>query len=196
MRRRSYFLRSYKVSRVLLVVGMLAAGLLLLFSCTAGGAGGMECVDFEDLTVGTMYIRFDVFEDSGWCIIVGLFQWDDGTWTEGNFTQVTTNGRAGGTGNEMQVNNVNLSFIFCTDLGGLTLKFGEYGGNLNIKINDDFRNFDNFNEIDGVKIGGVDVSVSGVGTGDGMGTLTLSGTINSFMIGGQELALDDVCPQD
>ena len=73
----------------------------------------------------------------------------------------------------------------------LSFVFGEFGGNLNLEINGDFRNFEDFAEIDGDTVGGVDVSIVN-GFGDDQGTLQLSGNISSFSIGGQELWIDDV----
>jgi hypothetical protein len=171
-------------------------GFLCLSSCeTDGTTGDLECIDFEDLTLGTVYSVSDQFKDSGICILASDFQWSNLTWFRGGFSEVTNNGQAGGSGQEMWFNNINLVFVFCRQLTGLTLKFGEYGGNLNIKINDEFQNFENFDDIHGSTIGGVSVAVSGDGDGQGMGTLSLSGSIDSFSIGGQELAIDDVCPQ-
>jgi hypothetical protein len=94
---------------------------------------------------------------------------------------------------EMIVNNILLKFDFGGPVAGLALRFGEYGGNLNIDINGEFVNFENFADINGAVIGGVNVSVVN-GLGNDQGTLTLLGTIESFAIGGQELFIDDVCP--
>ncbi|MEA1908554.1 MAG: right-handed parallel beta-helix repeat-containing protein, partial [Euryarchaeota archaeon] len=154
---------------------------------------GPDCVDFEDLPIGAMFYVKDVFTDSGAKITVQPFQWGNGQWTTGGFAEVGNAGDAGGSGNEMQVNNVNLGFDFGSPCGGLTLLFGEYGGNLNIEINGDFRNFRNVIDINGTVIGGVSVSVVN-GLGNDRGRLELSGTINSFAIGGQELWIDHVCP--
>lgn len=186
-----------KTTCLFLVITVIVIGCFFLLSCeTDGTSGELECVDFEDLTLGAVYSVSDQFKDSGICILASDFQWDDlTTWFRGGFSTVINTGQAGGSGQEMWLNNINLVFVFCRQLTGLTLRFGEYGGNLNIKINDDFQNFENFDDIHGSTIGGVSVAIAGVGGGQGMGTLTLSGTIDSFSIGGQELAIDDVCPQ-
>ena len=104
-------------------------------------------------------------------------------------------GLAGGTGQELAVNNVNLNFDFGRPVRSISLLFGEYGGNLNIEINGDFRNFDNFTDIDGAIIGGVQVSVIN-GFGNDAGRLELEGVISSFSVGGQELWIDEVCVED
>lgn len=95
----------------------------------------------------------------------------------------------------MWVNNVNLTFDFGGPISGLTMRFGEYGGNLNIMISNDFQNFGNFADINGSTIGGVDVSVVN-GFGNDQGSLSLAGTSDGFFtVGGQELVIDEVCYQ-
>ncbi len=152
-----------------------------------------DCVEFEDPTLGTEYQVGDTFVDSWVTISADTFFWSDGTPFDGGFARIENTGLAGGAGQEIAVNNINLAFDFGVPLIELELRFGEYGGNLNINVNGDFRNFENFVEIDGQIIGGVEVSVVN-GLGNDTGLLTLKGTINSFAIGGQELWIDDVCP--
>ncbi|MEA1906014.1 MAG: GEVED domain-containing protein, partial [Euryarchaeota archaeon] len=151
---------------------------------------GAATIDFEDLTLGTEYNVGTTFTTSGVPITVKQFQWSSGTWTSDGHTRVVNGGHAGGSGNEMNVNNVNLDFGFGAHVNGLSLLFGEYGGNLNIRVNGDFRNFGKFAEINGLTIGGVHVTV--IDLGDSKGRLTLTGTIEQFALGGQELLIDDV----
>jgi len=152
---------------------------------------GRPAGDFEDLTLGTTYHVWDTFTTSGTPITVKPFQWGNGTWYNGGHTTVGNAGRAGGSGNELNLNNVNLEFGLSMPLTGLSLLFSEYGGNLNIEINGNFRNFNNFENINGLTIGGVHVTVIN-GFGNDMGSLQLTGTISQFAIGGQELWIDDV----
>ena len=152
------------------------------------------CVDFEDLALGASYGVGDTFVDSGAVVSGQAFIWSDGTAFAGGAVQVENGGLAGGSGYELAVNNINLDFDFGAPLTGLSFRFGEYGGNLNIDVNGDFVNFDNFADIDGAMIGGVDVTVTN-GLGNDMGWVRLDGAIHSFSVGGQELWLDDVCPE-
>jgi len=152
---------------------------------------GAKTIDFEDLPVSASYNVGDIFTTSGVPISVRPFQWSNGNWTSGGHAIVLNGGNAGGSGNEMNVNNVNLDFVFDVPVNGLTLLFGETGGNLNIEINGDFRNFGNFVDINGSTIGGIDISVVN-GLGNDKGTLALTGLIEQFAIGGQELYIDDV----
>lgn len=163
----------------------------------------MECVSFEDLQVGATFHVKDVFTASGASATIRKFQWVNGQWTGGGFARVADAGNAGGSQNEIWVNNVNLGFSFGHPLCGLALSFGEYGGNINICINGDFRNINNFSDINKTTIGGVNVTVI-PSAQPNRGRLELSGEMNEFalheqgsyslIIGGQELAIDDICP--
>ena len=150
---------------------------------------GHSSIGFEDLILGTTYHVGDTFTTSGVPVTVKPFQWSNGQWTNDGFTRVENGGMAGGSGNEMAVCNVNLDFGSGISINGLSLLFGEYGGNLNIEINGDFRNFNNFSDINGLTIGGVNVSV--IDFGDSKGRLTLTGLIEQFAVGGQELWIDN-----
>lgn len=151
------------------------------------------CVSFEDQKVGTQYKVFEWFKEGDVVVAFAPFFWSDGTPTVDGYAEIFDIGDAGGSGNELMINNINVRFIFPCIIEGLILKFGEYGGNLNIKINGEFVNFEDFTEIDGMMIGGVKVSVPSGGFGNDQGELVLEGKIYSFMIGGQELLIDDIC---
>ncbi len=150
-----------------------------------------DCVDFEDPTLGTVYNVGDTFTDSGVNIEVEEYYWYGGGSTTTGTATIFNTGDAGGSGQDINCNNVNLAFDFSYPLDGLSLLYGYYGGDLNIDINGVLEKFLDFASIPS-PIGGVNVVNTDFGGGKGM--LTLSGTINSFAIGGQELWLDDVCP--
>ena len=116
-----------------------------------------------------------------------------GQTTNSGFAEAQNGSHSGGTGNELDVNNVSIGFAFPTVLMGLSMRFGEFGGNLNLRINGDFANFDNFADINGKIIGGVLVSVVN-GFGNDFGMLVDSGSITDFEVGGQELYIDEICP--
>ena len=158
------------------------------------GNGQTSCVGFESLALGTTYHVGDTFSDLGATITAKEFEWGGGALTSSGFAEVANGGQAGGAGQEMIVNNINLAFNFGTPVTALSLRFGEYGGNLNIEINGNFSNFANFVELNGTAIGGVTVAVTN-GTGNDQGMIQLSGAIGSFAVGGQELFIDDVCTE-
>lgn len=158
-----------------------------------------DCVDFEDLKVGNKYQKLATWASSGAAIQVLNFQWSNMNWTSDGYAEVMQDGLAGGAGNEMFLNNVNLGL----DIGStecVTIHFHNKGGNVNLIINDTVGNWDDFQN---ANLGGVIVSADYVGN-ENKGTLTLSGEFKrfnfqekgwiSFAIGGQELFIDDICP--
>ena len=149
--------------------------------------GQIQCISFEAQQVGVTYKVGNVFGESGVTVVVRPFQWSDGQWTTDGYAEIQDQGMAGGSGQDVWTNNVNLAFDFGGPLEALTLQFGAHGGNLNIEINSQLQNLTDFSAIDGMTIGGVNVSVN-------QDSIELSGEIYSFAIGGQELAIDDVCP--
>ncbi len=174
---------------------LLILATILLTLSTAGittatlAPGG--CVDFESLTTGTIYNVTDSFADSGVTVTAAPFQWSNGTWTSAGFSEVETNNLGGGTGRDLEVNNITLEFDFGRDIDSLRLLFGEYGGNINLTINGDFRNESNFSVLHGQIVGGTLVEV--LTSPPGFGVIRITGVVNSFSIGGQELWIDDVC---
>ena len=157
------------------------------------GRGITNCIDFEDLPSWTWYHIGDTFYTSGAKLTVDTFFLPEELPHKDGNVQVSDSTDAGGSGNELWVRKSNVRFDLGGPVPGLSILFGEFGENLNISINGDFVNFDNFNDINGQVIGGVAVTVVN-GFGNDNGSITLEGTINSFAMGGVELAIDEVCP--
>jgi hypothetical protein len=152
----------------------------------------LACAKFENLKPGTAYKVGETFITSNLNITVEPFVWGNGTPTSSGLAYITDAKAAGGFGTEIQVNNVNITLNLRIPPSGLSLLFGEYGGNLNINVNGDFRNFENFADINGLDIGEAKVSVL-QGFGNDAGYLQISGAIKSFAAGGQELWIDNLC---
>jgi len=170
-----------KVASRVLPVGML----MVIAGC---------CLEFADLPAGTTYAVDESFTTSGTTITVEKFQWGNEDWTEGGSAEVDTRGYAKGSGQDLRANNAILRFRFEYPLRQIQLKFGELGGNNNIRVNDDFKNVRDLIELDSTTLGGVQIAVTASKVGNNWyGTLALEGQINGFAIGGQELWLDDVC---
>ena len=168
---------------------------------------GSDCVDFEELTLSTVYSvgdSFSVADASGtltFDVVAEAFEWADGTMTSIGSATVVDDGLAGHFGNEMEVNNINLTFTATTDQPpGLSILFGEYGGNINVMVNGSWINADDFADLDNTALGGAKLFVPWGGDGDGTGQLLIDGQgspITSFAIGGQELWIDHICaPSD
>jgi hypothetical protein len=154
------------------------------------------CVKFSNLTPGDTYNVGDTITTSQADIIVEQFQWSNGNWTTSGSAKVDDRNYGQGSGNDLNANNVNLSFQFDYPLDKITLKFGELGGNNNIRVNGAFQNVPNLIDLNGNSISGVQITVSASQQGNNWyGTMELNGVIDEFAIGGQELWLDDVCPE-
>jgi hypothetical protein len=152
-------------------------------------------VDFEDLSLGGTYNVGDTFTTSGVVVTAEQFQWSGGTWHAGGSAAVENGGAAGAGGYEVHTNNINLSFDFGLPCDGLSLQYGEYGGNINLAINGNLANVENFANLPatlgGTSIFVLDTGIPGQSTG-AMFVIGVVGNINSFEIGGQELWIDNI----
>ncbi|MDH5373483.1 MAG: hypothetical protein OEX97_11120, partial [Acidimicrobiia bacterium] len=142
---------------------------------------GPACIDFESLALNTNYNVGSSFVDSGATMTVEPFQWSNSNWTNTGHARVTNTGMAGGSGQDLNTNNVNVDIDFPVTPNVVHLQFGEYGGNLNLEVNGDFRNFADFAGIHNTMIGGALATVTN-GNGNDQGTLMLSGEINSLAL--------------
>jgi hypothetical protein len=151
-------------------------------------------VTFDDLTAGTTYTVGNSFTSNGVDMNVRNFEWMNGTQTPSGFAEVVAAGTfgdgAGGSGNELVTNNVNIHFDFGGTVTAVVLRFGEYGGNVNLEVNNDFQKFEDMTV---GTYGGVTVDIPVSGTG-APGILHLhSADITELIVGGQEYVMDDVC---
>jgi hypothetical protein len=149
-------------------------------------------VTFGNLSLGATYNVGDSFTTSG-AVITGqkFFLLPSGSTTVGS-AEVVNGGLAGGAGNELYIDNINLSFDFGCILNGLALQYGEFDGNINVEINGVLANVGNFVNIP-ASLGGTSVFTLDTGTpGQSRGAMFVIGTINSFKIGGQELYIDNM----
>jgi hypothetical protein len=175
-------------------LGIAIATCVIVFAAASVATGALapgDCVDFEGLTPATIYNVTDSFADSGVAVTAAPFQWSGGGWTSAGFTRVDTGNLSGGLGSDMEVNNITLEFDFGRPVVDLRFLFGEYGGNINLTINGDFRNESDFSVLHGQIVGGTLVEVLSSPTG--LGVVRITGAVNSFSVGGQELWIDDVC---
>ncbi len=170
---------------------VLASALSLLLFILVSGC----CTYFSDVPAAVVYHVGDTIPSSPTQISVEQFQWANGQWTTAGSARADTRNYSQGSGADLNANNVNLHFLFQYPVKQVTLKFGELGGNVNLKVNDDFKNTGNFTDLNGTVVGGATVTVSASQQpgGNWHGTLTVTGIINGFAVGGQELWIDDVC---
>ncbi|HEV8682427.1 MAG TPA: CARDB domain-containing protein [Actinomycetota bacterium] len=180
-------IRHVLTAAVVLAAAALPADAQPASSCALPGTTG-----FGDLTQGTTYRVGDAFSSGAAEFLVRPFTWSDGRTTEDGFASVDpAAAMAGGTGLELQVNNVLLDIGFGEPLESASLRFGDHGGNINLEVNGDPRNVDDLADLSGSTVDGVRVTVVQEPE-EPTGILTLDGRIGSFAIGGQELWIDDV----
>ncbi len=149
------------------------------------------CVGFDTLPSTAIYKIGNSFTEAGVKVQVVPYISSGGTAAE---ARVKTTNAAGGTGQEIGVNYVNLEFNFGGPVDGLSFLFREGSTNHNIGINGSPMPFTQFLKIHQTTIGGVNVSVTTTpGTNNKQGAVDLKGKITSFSIGGVELSLNSVC---
>lgn len=112
-------------------------------------------------------------------------------WTDGGFSSAQIQQTAGGSGQDLYTDNVNLELNFGSMYRALRLNYADLGGNENLTVNGDLRNVSALGSLHGTTVGGALVST--VTEPLGRGVLELVGDISSFSIGGQSLWIDDVC---
>jgi DNA-binding IclR family transcriptional regulator len=137
------------------------------------------CIDFEDLPPGEYDAGQDIFSAG---VKITLIEGD---------AVIEDEEMAGGSGQEIFTTYGFFAFDFGLPLDGLTLRYNQVTLETPIatlEINSKQWSGGFLDSADGITLGGVRVTA-----GDGF--LELDGTINSFMIGGSNLAIDDVCPQ-
>ncbi len=148
-------------------------------------------ISFEDMTSPPSTFNVgDTFTSGGINITGQTFILGGGGTYDGTAT-LQANGDAGATGNEIWTSNINLYFDFTADPGqALAIQYGDSGGNENLTINGDFKNVNSLTELDGLTVGGTIVTV--IEMANGQGALFAIGPIQSFAIGGQEFAIDNI----
>ncbi len=152
------------------------------------------CLRFNTQTPNTRFNVGDVILTSCVNVSVEEFQWATGNWTSTGHAIVDTRNYAQGSGLDINANNVNLHPLDIYPVKKLSFKFGELGGNNNININGIFQNVSDLISLNGAVIGGVNIIVNATQQGyNWYGDMTLEGTITDFVLGGQELWVDDFC---
>ena len=157
-----------------------------------------SCIDFENLASSASYNVGDSFvaDNSGLqATFTGEpFEWSNGVMFNGGSANVSLANLAAHSGQEIGANNILLDVDFGQSVENLSMKFGEYGGNLNLSINGDSHNFQDFSVLNGAIVGGTLVTVAN-GFGNDAGEIKVDGVVNSFAFGGQELWVDHICAQ-
>jgi hypothetical protein len=106
------------------------------------------------------------------------------------YAEVMNPGNAGGSGNDVFTNNVNLHATIDCFSSMMSFRYADGGGNINMGINGDFRNTGDLIDLDGALVGGVEVTV--IAGANNKGMVILRGEVRDLLIGGQEFSIDDI----
>ena len=160
---------------------LFAAVALFLLHCNHRGV-----LTFDRLTSGAMYLNGTSFISNGVSMHVEKFKSEGGP-----IPGVVTvgSGYAPGAGNEIHVQNANVSFDFNCPLQEVKLSFSDYGGSVNMKLNGDWRAAKSFWAFHGLLFRGVTVTVTGR---DARGILILRGKIKELLVGGRDLWINEI----
>lgn len=145
-----------------------------------------ECLEFEDLGDKPIPAGADFTEGS---TLVGVVDF------EGNSGSVesSSSNLAGGSGAEAALSNAGLSLnSLCA--GVVSFRFGQVDRGFELTVNGETVLGENATDFNGETIGGTSVAVSAGNVGGVLtGTVTITGPVESLVIGGQTLHLDDLC---
>ncbi len=199
----------------------LARFLTILAVVTLTGCASTTLIDFDQLAsiskaggpvnVGDQFTVGDVIvhNPSGTQIIVLPYQWPNSTWTDGGYVEIVAGTQAGGAVNEVHFNNACLGVIAsgAVEVKKMSVKFGDYGGNVNLIVSGQLRNESDYFALPAVLPPSIAVNVTGSLP---QGVLKLDGDMQKFFFtypapitfptlqyaavvgGGQELWIDDL----
>jgi hypothetical protein len=166
----------------------------VLSAAALATAAAAEAPSWDDQVVGdTFFIGMSTVSDG---VFVGFdcFEWTPpaGSTCNGHAV-VDDRNLACGFNYDLNLNNINAVMDFAGTIGAQTdlrVLYGEYGGNINLSINGDFANAEDFLDLDGAPLGGTIVHVYPNAPGDPCGVLLFEGVTEKLAIGGQELWID------
>lgn len=147
----------------------------------------VSCIDFEIQTGGTNFGKGDSLFENGIEMIVDTFEKDALVVIE------EREQRAGHLGQDAALFDATLNFLIPCAVE-ISLHFGQYAEGVMVSVNGDVAIVDSLDELNGAPVGGalLEVSTQQI-NGALIGTLRVTGTIGSFIIGGTEIVIDHVC---
>ena len=185
---------------------MLTLFTFLFFCCTTTAlAQDSNCIGFESLEDGGQYGAVngmmpgdELLSEEGVSVTLEEFLYFDGT-TDFLNVWASTDPFIGFSGEGVFVfpSNINLLFDFSELSASVTsvcFDFGDGGGEENLSVNGEpILVLNNFGEAPTEIAPGVTLEIEYDNTNFPTGTICLTGTIETLLIGGQELALDNIC---
>ena len=155
-----------------------------------------SCLDFDGTPAGTTAGVGPLLALPDGNVSLRRFFWLGGGSTVGGVaTVVASNFAAGSLPHELNLNNINLRVDVITAAATTTAAFNyaEFGGNVNLRVNGVLANVNDFSAVPAF-LGGAAVVVTRIDVfGFHFGTVTITGNLTDFSLGGQELHIDDLC---
>jgi len=148
---------------------------------------------WEDVPVGTTGTVGGTLVSDGVVGQFDCFEWSSGTLFCGGSARIDPAIPGCNSGHRMSLNNITVVLDYAGSIGPVVdpvFGFGEYGGNINLAINGDFRTFNDMLDIDGTVIGGCLVQVLAGGAGNDCGLVRFLGPVDRLRVGGQEFWWD------
>ncbi len=180
-------------------VGLVALWDDALPALDPGGAGGANApfitLGFENLQLGSQFRVGESFTEAGVVVTGETFVRDNGTEVDGGVATVDDGSNSSFSGQDIGTRSINLNFAPPTPFSHVQMNFGEFGGNINLRINDELANVDDMAALDGLTLGGVNVSVEFADESQVRGRLVMRADaqpLATFSVGGQEFWLDNV----
>lgn len=167
---------------------------VLALSASAASSAAASCLDFEGPAPGTSAGVGPLLSLPDGDVFLRRFFWlPVGSTVLGVATVVASNHAAGSVSQELQLNNINLRVVPLKAANIATFNYADFGGNVNLWCNGVLSNTNDLSAAPAV-LGGCSVAVTRINMfGFHFGTVTLTGNITEFGLGGQEFFADDVC---
>lgn len=159
------------------------------------------CYEFSNLAAGTTYAVGDTLVTPAGTIALKGYSEGGVIHTDGE-ARIQADNQAGGVANELVPSWINVQVTPDQPLDALRLRIHESYGHNNIEVNGDKREVGHLHHLGGTIIGNalITVTVPPAATHDPFHNYTgelivtpLTGSIDVFSIGGQELIIDDFC---
>jgi hypothetical protein len=163
--------------------------------CHTECVGVTICANFGDLPVGATYSAddFDIFENGNLAFLTAPYQGSDGLDRTGGEVTIWTERMVGFSDRELRLRDATVS-IQGQCMTGVSFRFGQYGGEIRLGINNAVAHTTSLATPHGTTLGGVGITVNTLrAPGGEFGYILFSGQINGLNIGGEDFYLDHLC---
>jgi hypothetical protein len=163
--------------------------------CHTECVGVTTCANFTILPLGATYSAddFDIFENGNLSFLTAPYQGSDGLARTGGEVTVSSEGKAGFSDRELRLRDATVS-IQGQCMTGVSFRFGQYGGEIRLGINNAVAHTTSLATLHGTTLGGVGITVNTLpAPGGEFGYIIFNGQINGLDIGGEDFYLDRLC---